>query len=811
VHFVFSLIFLSFRSEAVDFYRLFIYFFVILCYNKNIMKHLIHKRISIFSLVAFIAVLAFSVCAFSLPNKLTAKAASYQYFDEISAILPTENGLIIADENELKLLSSDNEKTISLASVTSLSQSSDTIFALADGQIYSLDFEGSSFASVAYDSSFNPLFMIATNAALYAASENEIRAYSYSDFSFVSYPKTGKINGLTALDNEALYSVQNGYRSSVYKIADDALVLDRLPFYLGLNSDGENLYALNRSGTLLSLSSMDTKELLNESVFVTAYYPTLDGVYYATDRGEVFVQKNGENTLLYASDSAEQGFYSSPINATTRFSKAYICDYLNDRVAVINSDDVTYFSFARPLSTTVNNDGTLLVAHSQKTISTVKKDETTEVFFTAHAPISALTSDNQNALYAIIGGKICSVTKLGSTEIAPASTIFTSLDGSSVYYAYESTVYDLDMNAVFSASSDIISACVDGNGNFFYLTSSALIKRANDGTESEVSGFTGGKHISISRANTQLCAYGDLIIVDDETSKVYSIKSSEAGVTLPAVDLVTTPFDSENIIRTTLTDCAIYSSPLETETIINLSAGAKVIVTKYDIQSTKGISYCYYEDAISKKLYKGYIFKSNLSSPLTYYAPPASVGTLFLNSANLYELPSIYSNKVLENMSKGTELTLLNFTHYESGDGKWYKVTAPSGETGYVLASTVSVRGFIPDGQRPQYNGEIVAHKGAVAAQVYQKIDGQFVKTENEFLLVGTKIEVVEPFDSSEKFTQVIFYDEELGACTAWVETIYVDYNGFSMVQVVAIALIVVTVILLGVLLIRIYQKRRKL
>ncbi len=775
------------------------------------MKHLIRKRISIFSIVAFITVLVFSVLAFSLPNKLTAKAASYQYFDEISAILPTENGLIVADENELKLLSDDEVTTLSLAGVTSLSQGNDTIFALSSGKIYSLDFEGSTFSTVADDGTFSALYMITTDTSFYAASENEIRAYSYSDFSFASYPITGKISGLAVLGGEVVYSVQNGYRSSAYKVTDGSIVLDRLPFYSGLNSDGENLYALNRSGTLLSLSSVDTKEILDQSVFVTAFYPTLDCVYYATDRSEIFVLKDGKSTLLYASDSDEIGFYSSPVNATTRFSKAYICDYLNDRVAVITSDDITYLPFVRPLSATVNNDGTLLVAHSQKTITSVQKDGTTEVFFTANAPVTALTSDNQNALYAVIGGKICSVTELGSTEIAPASSIFTSLDGGSVYFVYGNTVYDLDKNAVFSASSDIISACVDGNGNFFYLTSSALIKRANNGAESEVSGYLGGKHISISRANTLLCSYGDLIIVNDQTSKVYSLKASEVGVTLPSVDLLITPFDSENIIRTTLTDCSIYSSPLETETVISLTAGAKVIVSKYDIQGTNGKSYCYYEDAVSKTLYKGYIFKSNLSSPLTYYDPPAAVGVLFLNSANLYELPSVHSNKLVENMQKGTELNLLSFANYESSDGKWYKATAPSGETGYVLASTVSVRGFIPDGQRPQYNGEIVAHKGSVTAAIYQKKDGQFVKTENEFLLVGTKIEVVEPFDSSEKFTQVIFYDEELGTCTAWVETVYVDYNGFSMVQVVAIVFIVVTVILLGVLLIRIYQKRRKL
>ena len=162
-------------------------------------------------------------------------------------------------------------------------------------------------------------------------------------------------------------------------------------------------------------------------------------------------------------------------------------------------------------------------------------------------------------------------------------------------------------------------------------------------------------------------------------------------------------------------------------------------------------------------------------------------------------------------MPKGTELTLLPFADYESSSGEWYKAMDGDGKVGFVLASTVSVRGFIPDGIRPQYNGEIISYKNSVGAEVFIKTDNGMQKVEGLFLPVGTKVQVLEPFDSSEKYSKVIFYDEELGSFEAFVKTVYLDYNGFSLVQVIAIVIIVVTVILLTVLLVRIHQKHRKI
>ncbi len=771
------------------------------------------SRIKLFFTAAVTVILA--ATAFFLPaSKKRAEAAFYCYFDGITAISKIEGGLLVSDGNGTTLLDeNDSAASLSLpANVDGFAFGNSTLFAVAGGEVFSVDISSDTVASVISDNGFYAQYVSASENGLAVASKSEIRFYSYTDYSFSSSAPIGTVSGLACYEGEFLYSVFDGYRSSVYSAADNSLIFDRLSFYTGLSSDSSSLFAINRSGNVVKLTDTGAAELTSDK-FVVAVYPAADGaLYYATDRNELYSLVDKANTLLAASDSNELGFYSSPLYATARFSNAYVADYLNDRVAIISADNVSYLPFVRPTAVAVDNLGKLYVSHSGNVISVVDTDGSVLQLFSAQKAITSLVCDNDNVLYAIIGDKACKISDNDAVELAQASALFTDVSGEYVFYALNKSVYEIDGTAVFSASEDIVWACADGDGSIFYLTASNLIKRASDGSETVVTdGFSGGNFVTIAKASTMLSAYGDVVVVDSLTSRVYSITASSAGVTLPSSAPVVTPFDSEGIIREVLYDCTLYSTPLENEVKFNLKKGANVIVTKYGISGGEGFAYCYYEDEASRTLYGGYVFKSNLSEPKPYVAPPAATGILFLASANLYAIPSVYSEKLAADMPKGTELALLSFAEYESKDGKWYRASTSDGKIGYVLANTVSVRGFIPDGIRPQYNAEIISHKGSVGANVYIKQDGKMQKVDGIFLLVGTKVEVVEPFDTSEKYTKIIFFDEKLGSYTAWVETVYVDYNSFSIVQVVAIVIIVATVILLGILLIRIHQKHRKI
>ena len=154
------------------------------------------------------------------------------------------------------------------------------------------------------------------------------------------------------------------------------------------------------------------------------------------------------------------------------------------------------------------------------------------------------------------------------------------------------------------------------------------------------------------------------------------------------------------------------------------------------------------------------------------------------------------------------------FTDYTSSGTRWYRVVTDDDNAsyGYIPVSAVSVRGFVPDGARPQYNAVIKSYNGSVGAKTYSlNADGSYSEIKQSFLLTGTKVEVVGAFDTSEKYTQIKYFDDRLGTCSCYVETVYIDYNNVSVVQIVAIIIAVITAILLVLLLVRIYMKKRKI
>ena len=129
---------------------------------------------------------------------------------------------------------------------------------------------------------------------------------------------------------------------------------------------------------------------------------------------------------------------------------------------------------------------------------------------------------------------------------------------------------------------------------------------------------------------------------------------------------------------------------------------------------------------------------------------------------NASSLPSLNAEKTRENLPKDTMVSLLNFADYVSAGTRWYFAQLEDGTRGYIPASAVSVRNFIPDGIRPQYNAVIKSYNGSVGAKVYALTDGNYEEIENSFLLTGTKIEVVGAFDTSEKYTEIKYFDERL-------------------------------------------------
>jgi hypothetical protein len=74
---------------------------------------------------------------------------------------------------------------------------------------------------------------------------------------------------------------------------------------------------------------------------------------------------------------------------------------------------------------------------------------------------------------------------------------------------------------------------------------------------------------------------------------------------------------------------------------------------------------------------------------------------------------------------------------------------------------------------------------------------------------VGTRVEVIGAFDSSKPYTKIHF-TTKYGTVEAYVETANLKYNGVNVLQVVALALIIVTTGLIIFIGVRTELRKRK-
>ena len=252
----------------------------------------------------------------------------------------------------------------------------------------------------------------------------------------------------------------------------------------------------------------------------------------------------------------------------------------------------------------------------------------------------------------------------------------------------------------------------------------------------------------------------------------------------------------------------LYNSTDEADVATTLKKDERVIVLKYDFGY--GYAYCAVENEREELIY-GYAFRSTLTEPLAYVEPAGAYCVVYSDSVKLYSLPS-KGSPVTKKLSKNDLLDMIAFPTCE-----WYRVKI-DGENendppivGYVPVGTVSINSFVPDGDRPQINGEIIEYKGETDALTYLKTENGFEAIDGVALPAGTKIEVVEGFDTSVPYTQIRYYDDRLGTLTCYVKTVHVRFYSISTVQIIAIVVAALTFILLVLLLIRLYMRRRKI
>lgn len=666
-------------------------------------------------------------------------------------------------------------------------------------------------------------------------------------------------------------SGKNSYRSDIYRYALSdgtlSLVYERAPSVDSMTARLSTDVLITLQGGTLQRYELKNG-LLKAAVSVTeqdlrCISSNSKNIFALTGDGKIlsFTFDLTDKRETVASSSSQKGFFNAPSFAATRKSSLFVADTGNNRIVRITGNDYSEiaFDFIMPTAVAVDNLGNIYVSHNMDTIEIFDTQmQHSNSFVISGAVITDLIFDSKNNLYAVSGGK--TVYRVGAQQTTAQTvyeggvTALTVAPDSVTPYILDNAskeIFALKENGaqkVMDFNCDAADFAVDIKQNFYLLALSGSIYKYSsaDGYKEDISaptdyesGFEVGSKstkIILSTVKNESLNYGDIIVCDTLRHCIKKIDGAAFGVSVvdesfipPAVDgddtpndIITDPDDPDyRIVRTALSDADVYEKPIEMSPFYKIAQGRKVIVASYELEESDAFAFVLIDDLSSSpsRLVAGYVYKVLLSDPLPYEPPAASDATTYNDRTPVYKWPSRNAEtlKGYNNVAKGTKFTLLNFVKdYEDeypNAIKWYRINVDGLGEGYVAASDMSVRNYQPIYTRPQTNAVIISVNGSVGAPLYEEIDGEFViSTGDQPLFTDTRVEVVGAFDVSKKYTQVKYFDENLGTLTGYVETIYLKYDGVSVLLIVVIILIILTCIGLTLTLVwRFAAKRRQI
>ncbi|MBO5214748.1 MAG: hypothetical protein J6B79_00985 [Clostridia bacterium] len=772
------------------------------------------KKFLIFAICFMLITTLFSGVGFAYASQ-TNEPVAIRPLCSPTSVAVSEDGYFVLDEGGL-LVIKDGQSTTYNFNASEITSNGDKNYAIIEGEVFSFSVSDKinlyKFADVT-----GATHIAATSDKLFVAKGEVLWSYSLSGEILSALPVNASIDCVTATENAVFYSVSEGVRSSVYDGKGNIVYpLVRAKKFVATQNQ---LFGLTREGEIVRVTNEGTTVYYDAS-FVECAYATGGDLVIVTEQGEIKrIDSEGACTLVGASASDYEGFYNHPVDAVARLGQLFVADYLNDRVVVTKGKGSTkYLPVARPLAVSVDNNGYIYVAHSSSKVTRFTPELTeTSVSYDFDHTVTAITISADNSVYALSGDTVY----LLSEDKTKVKTQVDAFDYSSkLVYARENQAFDGEGKLLFAVTGNIIDIRLDASGAVFALVNdggSTNLVRYDGNLKTMLSLSTDACSLFLSKTETatplgENIGYGDLLVCHKRVSQVEVYEGESVGIT-DTPNYIPTPevYDGESIVRTLLYDGYLYPAINETAPVMRVSKNTKVLVLKYDIPSHAGVAYCATENLTGELTY-GYLFKSSLSAPDVYRQPPENSAVVYASGVSMYFLPSLSAEKI-KALPVGENITLMTFALYSSIDGnEWYRAQHSDGTTGYVPSDSVSIRNFIPGDIRPQYNGEIISYNGSIYAPAYiQADDGSMVRLGEEMLFTGDKVEIIGNFDTSQKWTQIKYFDEELGTLTCYVETVFLKYNSVSVVQIVAIVVAVVTFILLVLLLIRMYLRHRKI
>lgn len=795
---------------------------------------------------------------------------AYFYMDEPYSLFADDSNLYVTTLNRSVYVFTHEGNlvdTLTLAgNAEKILSCGKSLFSLQDGAL--TDENGTVLASGVRDiaAGENTLYAIAAQSLTrYAVTEDIADVASAQTVSLAFTPIA------VAAASDAVYLVadasKNTYRSDIYRY-DLANGSVKRVFERAVSVQNATASPLDDNLITLEAGKLICYENKNGMLKVVAQTAVSDvravsacsrGAFALTGDGGILRYDNrfSQHAEIVVSASAQSGFFSAQKNISTRKSSLFVSDYGNNRVAKISGESCDYipFDFIMPTASAVDNLGNIYVSHNMDAIEVFDAAFThRDTLLIEGENIQDLLFDSKNNLYVRTDdAKLYRIdaqqTKAELFYAGGADALSIAPDNVVPYVLNRTAraVYALTsgtQSKVFEYNCDAVDFAVDIKKNFYLLTASGSIYKyaSADNYAEDISAPTdyepgyavgsGSNKIVLSTVKNETLRYGDILINDPVRHCVRRIDGAAFGVEVmddsfvpPVIDgddkpndIIDDPTNPDyRIIRTALSDVDLYEKPIEMSPFYTIAKGRKIIVADYDIAESDAFSFVLVEDLTSSpaRLVSGYVYKVLLSDALPYEAPVAAQATTYSDFTPVYKWPSRHAEMIknFNEVKKGTKFSLLEFVkdYADMYAVKWYRINVDGLGEGYVQAVDLSVRNYEPVFIRPQTNAVILSVNGSTGAPLYNRTDAGYEMSDGDQpLLTGTRVEVVGAFDQSQKYTQVKFFDESLGTLTGYVETVYLQYDGVSVLLIVTIIIISLTVIGLTLVLVWRYAAKRR-
>lgn len=562
-------------------------------------------------------------------------------------------------------------------------------------------------------------------------------------------------------------------------------------------------------------------------------------VYLATANGEIRLVRENDSYTVFASKSDGRFFYNEPHGLASGLGKLYVADTFNNRIAVFENNDVSYIDdtiidgLICPTAVAADSAGNLYAAHSSNLITRYSDGgEKTIAIENDYLYVENMRVDSDDNLYILakdlMTDEYCVYrSKAGFNAIEkldfdnPRSLGYKA--GGEVLI-YDGAIKTVD-GKIYAESEPLNDFSVDYSGKIFGLDQNGVFVTIGSETvrHAELGDFT---RMILSSAANGFVGTNDIVLLDESSHSLYKIDAAAAGVakvtdfyTVPDAENDRNPFkQTDRFISKATRAVPLYAQPAESDIVFTAQKDS-VLFIDYTVKTPDEFYFAAAEDVASKKLRFGYVYKTAVGKPLPYENPENKLGAAALD-LSVYKYPTTLGKKIIAELPKKQTVQILPFAvnHidglgqncYKDATGtSWLRIAMENGCEGYVLAGEVSFTLFNTVENLIKDNATVTGD-----AMVYTYSNGEYVSLDYDYnvLKKGTRVQIDTPFDSSNKYTKVLFFIEGKGTIDidCYIETRFVDFDGVDILKIVAICAIIVTVILLILLIVKVAQRRKR-